>query len=113
MSRTLNRRDLGRLMSACMLAPTVAAQDGSLLHARFQDHAVVQRDQPLRVWGHADPGAQVRVSLAGQRTTAQADVDGRWEARLPALQAGGPHVLDVAAGDRSQRVSDVLIGDVW
>ena len=72
MSRSLNRSALGLLLSACLLAPTVAAQDGSLLHAMFQDHAVVQRDQPLRVWGHADPGAQVRVSLAGKRASSSA-----------------------------------------
>ena len=105
---------LGLLLSACLLAPAAAAADGEpLLHAMFQDHAVLQRDEPLRVWGQADPGAQVRVSLAGKRASARADADGRWEARLPALKAGGPHVLDVAAGARSQRVSDVLVGDVW
>ena len=105
---------LGLLLSACLLAPVAAAADGEpLLHAMFQDHAVLQRDEPLRVWGQADPGAQVRVSLAGKRASARADADGRWEARLPALKAGGPHVLDVTAGARSQRVSDVLVGDVW
>ncbi|MGY1408915.1 sialate O-acetylesterase [Luteimonas sp. A611] len=105
---------LGLLLSACLLAPVAAAEGGTpLLHAMFQDHAVVQRDRPLQVWGQADPGAQVRVSLGGKRTSARADADGRWEAQLPALKAGGPHVLEVAAGDRSQRVSDVLVGDVW
>ena len=105
---------LGLLLSASLLAPMAAsAQTQPLLHAMFQDHAVVQRDQPLRVWGQAEPGAQVRVSLAGKRASARAEADGRWEAQLPAMKAGGPHVLDVAAGDRSQRVSDVLVGDVW
>ncbi len=105
---------LGLLLSTCLLAPAAAAADGEpLLHAMFQDHAVVQRDQPLRLWGQADPGTQVRVSLAGKRAIARADADGHWEARLPALKAGGPHVMEVVAGARSQRVSDVLVGDVW
>jgi len=105
---------LALLLSAALLAPMpAAAETPPLLHAMFQDHAVVQRDRPLRVWGHAEPGDQVRISLGGKRASARADADGRWEAQLPALKAGGPHVLEVAAGARSQRVSDVLVGDVW
>ncbi len=99
---------LAVLLSA---APLVAAQP--LLHAMFQDHAVVQRDQPIRIWGQAQPGEQVRVSLAGRRASTRADGEGRWELRFPALRAGGPHVLEAIAGGRGQRVSDVLVGDVW
>jgi sialate O-acetylesterase len=111
---TMRGAAAGLLLAACMLAPCAAADDGQpLLHAMFQDHAVVQRDQPLRVWGQAEPGAQVRVALAGKRASARADADGRWEAQLPALTAGGPHVLEASSGERSQRVSDVLVGDVW
>lgn len=88
-------------------------EQAPLLHPLFQDHAVLQRDQPVRVWGRAEPGQAVRVELAGRRASVRAGADGHWEARLPALPAGGPHVLQVRAGARAQRVEDVLVGDVW
>ena len=89
------------------------ASPAPLLHAMFQDHAVLQRDQPLRVWGQAGPGEQVQVELAGKRAKARAGADGRWEATLPALEAGGPYTLVARAGGVEQAVSDVLVGDVW
>lgn len=85
----------------------------ALLHAMFQDHAVLQRDKPIRVWGHAEPAAQVRVALAGKQVHANADEQGYWEAQLPAFKAGGPYTLTATAGGVTQTVGDVLIGDVW
>ncbi|KAF1685373.1 9-O-acetylesterase [Pseudoxanthomonas broegbernensis] len=104
------------MAAAPWLPPAVAAQAAGtapLLHALFQDHAVLQRDQPLRVWGLAPPGQTVQVELAGKRASARADGDGRWEATLPALKAGGPYTLSAAAGQARQTVADVLVGDVW
>lgn len=83
----------------------------------FGEHMVLQRDQPLRIWGHGPSGQKLRVSLAGQRAEAQVGSDGRWSAELSALTAGGPHVLVVEPLDgpatQALRMADVLIGDVW
>lgn len=104
---------------ACLLACPSAAQaaEGSeapLLHAMFQDHAVLQRDQPIRVWGRAQPGEEVKLVFAGKRARTSADSDGHWQAQLPALKAGGPHELTVSTGGgATQTVRDVLVGDVW
>jgi sialate O-acetylesterase len=113
-------RGLATVAVACcalLVAATGAAAAGDgddrLLHALFEDHAVLQRDQPIRVWGRAPPDAEVRVSLAQRRVRARADAGGRWEATIPALRAGGPHVLTVSAGGATQVVRDVLVGDVW
>ncbi|WP_374012585.1 sialate O-acetylesterase [Pseudoxanthomonas koreensis] len=94
--------------------PALAQQaPAPLLHTMFQDHAVLQRDQPLRVWGLAPPGETVRIELAGRSASARAGADGRWQAALPALEAGGPHTLVASAGKAQQTVSDLLVGDVW
>ena len=95
------------------IAQDAAAAGPPLLHAMFQDHVVLQRDQPLRLWGRAQAGEEVRVELAGRRARTRADDSGRWDAQLSPLRAGGPHVLTVSAGERVQRVEDVLVGDVW
>lgn len=99
---------------ACCGVPSMAQEPvTTLLHPLFQDHAVLQRDQPIPVWGNAAPGTTVSVRLAGRAVTARADASGRWQARLTPLAAGGPYVLSVRAGKGSQVVQDVQMGDVW
>ena len=43
-----------------------SAQAELKLPHMFTDHAVLQRDMPVPVWGTADPGAGVTVAIAGQ-----------------------------------------------
>ncbi|MDE2134699.1 MAG: beta galactosidase jelly roll domain-containing protein [Alphaproteobacteria bacterium] len=96
----------------CAAAPATAAEP--LLNAMFQDHVVLQRDKPIRIWGHATPGATVTLSIAQASVRAQADGTGRWQAALPAMEAGGPYTLTVNTDSgSSQTVNDVLVGDVW
>jgi sialate O-acetylesterase len=73
---------------------------------------VLQREQPIPVWGWADPGEEVSVRLGGKEVSAAAGDDGRWMVRLPALKAGGPEELTVK-GKNTVRLGDVLIGEVW
>ncbi|MDI9238435.1 sialate O-acetylesterase [Lysobacter sp. LF1] len=94
-------------------APAADAQGATLLHTMFQDHAVLQRGQPIRLYGRATPGEAVKLTFAGKRAMARADADGRWTATLPALKAGGPYTLTASATGTTQTVSDVLVGDVW
>ncbi|HEU4625876.1 MAG TPA: alpha-glucuronidase family glycosyl hydrolase [Steroidobacteraceae bacterium] len=84
------------------------------LSAIFQDHAVLQREQPIRIWGWANPDDEVDVSLATAKASARAGSDGRWSVTLPALQAGGPYALEVSSSSGAhQTLGDILIGDVW
>lgn len=105
------------IASWCVAAsPPARAQAAGiepLLHPLFQDHAVLQRDVPLRVWGQARAGEAVSVSFARQTVTTRADAEGRWSARLRPLAAGGPYELVARAGQVTQRVRDVQLGDVW
>jgi sialate O-acetylesterase len=82
----------------------------------FTDHMVLQRDQPVTIWGTADPGESITVTLAAQSKTTVADPDGRWSLKFDPLKAGGePLTLTAksAARDQQATVSDVLVGDVW
>ncbi|WP_313114144.1 sialate O-acetylesterase, partial [Stenotrophomonas indicatrix] len=100
-------------MGGC--ATRAAAQEPTmaLLHPLFQDHAVLQRDRPIPVWGQATPGAPVSVAFAGRAVSTHAAGDGRWHATLPPAAAGGPYEMSVRSGHASQIVRDVQIGDVW
>jgi len=74
---------------------------------------VLQRDAPIPVWGWAEPGQAVQVSLGDQTRQAEADEAGRWRVDLDALTAGGPYEFSVQADDDAIALTDVLIGDVW
>ena len=87
--------------------------EAPLMSALFVDHAVLQRDRPISVYGQAAAGEEVAVSLAGATASAKADARGTWSLTLPAMAAGGPHTLTAHAGAKTQTANDVLIGDVW
>lgn len=79
----------------------------------FSDHAVLQRNQPITVWGTAGANQDVHVTLAGNESTVISAADGTWSVQLPPLPAGGPHELVASAASGEARLRDVLIGEVW
>ncbi len=83
------------------------------LASPFQDHAVLQRDQTLPVWGWSAPHTRIRVTLAGNEAHGLSNAQGDWLVRLPALPAGGPHSLTVEAGGETLTITDLLVGEVW
>jgi len=90
------------------------AQPLTLMSGLLQNHAVLQRDRPIEVWGDAAGGETVTVTLATASASTRADAAGRWSLMLPALSAGGPFTLQAHGSSGSeQSAEDVLIGDVF
>lgn len=79
----------------------------------FTDHAVLQRDKSVPVWGRAEPGESVTVVFHGQTVATTADRDGRWMAWL------GPATADIEGADLTVSgkttvvLHDVVVGEVW
>jgi len=78
----------------------------------FADGMVLQRDMPVPVWGLADPGEDVSVTIAGQTKSTVTAGNGTWRVELDPLVAGGPHEMTIA-GTNTIVLSDVLVGEVW
>lgn len=82
----------------------------------FSDHAVLQRDQSIPVWGWTNvPRTRLKASLGPSVAEGISGDDGRFLLRLPALPAGGPHTLRVEtliSGEVAE-AKDLLIGEVW
>lgn len=78
----------------------------------FGSHMVLQQGQANPVWGWADPGEQVTVTIGSQSHSATASDDGRWQVKLDSLPAGGPHKLTIK-GKNELQLNDVLVGEVW
>ncbi|MEM1099075.1 MAG: sialate O-acetylesterase [Planctomycetota bacterium] len=80
----------------------------------FSDDMVVQRDQPISVWGYADtPGARLTVALGAKRGETEVAADGSWRVELSPQKSGGPYELVIESGNERRVLSGVLIGDVW
>jgi sialate O-acetylesterase len=100
---------------ACLLLTTMAtaARADVSLNNMFGDHMVLQQGIKNKVWGKADPGEAVTVTLGGQTHSATANADGSWHVFLdPVQEYGGPHVLTIK-GKNTVTFNDVLIGEVW
>ena len=82
------------------------------LPALISDGMVLQQGENVRIWGWADPGERVEVTIAGQREVVQAGADGRWLAIVKPLKPQGPFEL-IVTGKNVLRVRDVLVGEVW
>jgi sialate O-acetylesterase len=79
----------------------------------FQDHMVLQRDMPVRVWGTADPGESVTVAFAGQTRSADPDAAGKWQVTLDPLKANATPAEMTIRGKNKIVIKDVLVGEVW
>ncbi|GAB4044773.1 sialate O-acetylesterase [Spirosoma litoris] len=79
----------------------------------FGSHMVLQRRKPVPVWGWADPGEKVTVTLNAQVKTIKADKDGKWRVALDPMEAGGPYQLSVKGKKNTVTFDDVLTGEVW
>jgi sialate O-acetylesterase len=101
------------VFAVLVAASAQAHAEAPLMNALFVDHAVLQRDRPINVYGHAGVGEEVTVALAGASASAKADANGAWSLTLPAMSAGGPFTLTARAGSATQVANDVLVGDVW
>ena len=98
------------ILALCILSPAAFAD--VKLPAIFSDHLVLQREVSVPVWGTADPGEEVSVTIAGQTQASKGDADGKWSVKLSKLAAGEAQTLTVK-GKNTVVVNDVLVGEVW
>jgi sialate O-acetylesterase len=103
---------LGLTLAAALLTPIAQPATNIAVPQIFAERAVLQRDAEAPVWGTADPGGIVTVSIAGRSATAEVDARRNWRAVLRALPAGGPYTLRIA-GANAIEVPNVLVGDVY
>ncbi len=105
------RSCLFAMLAATCLLGHAAHAEVKLPHM-LSDHAVLQRDMPVHIWGSADPGEPITVSFHGQKQSATTDGLGHWSLYLRPEAAGGPYPLTVQ-GSNTITLNDILIGDVW
>ncbi len=106
---------------AGVAATGMVACAGLSAPAIFSDNMMLQRGAEVPVFGQADPGAVVKVALmSGESAEAvaaaesKADGQGHWMARLDTSKLPNEtYQLRIENGDKTLRVKNVLIGQVW
>ncbi len=106
---------MGRYFQCCLFLINLLLaneiQANVVPNSLFSNHMVLQRDVAVPVWGTADEGERITVSINGQVQTTTAR-NGNWMVQLKKMDAGGPYVLTIQ-GNNMVEITDVLIGEVW
>lgn len=84
----------------------------AVLPGIFSSNMVLQRDLPIRVWGKADPGESVTVTLADEVRPAITNASGDWAVLFSAREVGEPISMSVQ-GNNTLSYENILMGEVW
>ncbi len=99
------------LLCSCLVFTFISFANISLPKI-FGSNMVLQRNQPIPVWGWAAPGEKVTVQLNKQLLSTKAGKNGDWKISLAPEMAGGPYTLTVK-GKNDISFNNVLVGEVW
>jgi sialate O-acetylesterase len=112
----MRQQSLVRIAICCLLVTgwTAVAAGAVKLPAVIGEKMVLQRGRPVPVWGWADKGEEVTVTVAGQTLRAKAGDDGRWMVVLAKLDVGPPLEMTVKGSSGSAvTLKNILVGEVW
>ena len=111
------------LVVSCLATLALPALAKVELATPFADGMVLQRGREVPVWGKAEPGRKVTVSFADAKVATIAGSCGRWQVKLPAMEASKEsRVLTVTESEigwlwdsdlETVELKDVLVGEVW
>ncbi len=80
----------------------------------FSNNMVLQRDQPIPIWGWTNPGAMVELFFLGKKhTTIATEKEGKWLFNLAPISQSEPLELKIKQGVHEIRIQNILIGDVY
>lgn len=106
---------VGRRLAVFVLVGGVVSGAEIRLPHMLSEHAVLQRDRPIHIWGWRDPGGTLEVVFHEQRLHLVTNDLGEFSGWLAPEKAGGPYSLTVSGEKEGTPVTvgDVLVGDVW
>ena len=101
------------ILGLCCLWPGLTAQAEVTLSKILGNGMVLQRDQPVPVWGTAAQGEKVTVQFGGQSKTALPDAAGKWQVMLDAMPASAQPQTMTISGANTIKLNNILVGEVW
>lgn len=109
MKNVISKRFVAILILSFFIGPILANVKTARI---FSSNMVLQQGQENPIWGWADKGEKITLSFAGKTISAKADKSGKWSAKLPSLDYGGPYEMTIK-GKNTVQFDNILIGEVW
>jgi len=84
------------------------------LPAVISDNMVLQQGKKVPIWGWAEPGEQIMVSVNwhSMRWGVTANKDGKWIFKMNSPSAGGSYGMTIS-GKNTVTIKNILVGEVW
>jgi len=81
----------------------------------FSDNMVLQRGEPVKIWGKASPNASVEVKFGKVSQKVKASEAGKWSLFLPSMKANKENqTLQIFENSElGKEIQNVLVGEVW
>lgn len=102
-----------KLISFIALLPlfaTAQLQVGKI----FSDNMILQREQPVHIWGKGIPGKNVGVGFADEVVIITIKRDSTWNVEFKPQKANSnPQVLSAESAGEKIILKNILIGDIW
>jgi sialate O-acetylesterase len=105
--RILHLAALGLLLLSIQASADVA------IPGFFTPGMVFQQNAKIPVWGVADPGELVQVSLGDKQIRTKADAKGAWRVEFPPMPATDKPMTLAIGGRNGIQLDGVLVGEVW
>ena len=81
---------------------------------QFSDNMVLQRNQPIMLWGKGKPDEKIDAQLGSLTASAIVQQNSSWQINFPPQPAtASPLQLMLAMGQEKIQINNILIGDVW
>lgn len=107
-------RQLTILFSVALLQiGSVSLRAEVTLPSIISDGMVLQQQMATPIWGWADPGERVTVSINQQSKSVAADAGGKWMVKLDPMEANAEGTKLKIEGSNTVEVKQVLVGEVW
>jgi sialate O-acetylesterase len=100
------------LCTCVLLLSSLIAFTQVRLPKLIRDSMILQRDEPIKIWGWAAKNEKIKVEFNHKTYKASTDINGTWNILLPPTKAGGPYTITIAASN-SITLKEILFGDVW
>ena len=79
----------------------------------ISDGMVLQCNAKVKIWGWADVGEKISVTIGKETYRTEADAKGNWTVVVKAHRADAKPLSIVITGNNTIEIKNVLFGDVW
>lgn len=80
----------------------------------FSNNMVLQQNEPIRIWGKANPGETILVEFANEKQSFKVNQDSSWMVTFKSQKFNtNGQSLKVQSTAQKIEIQNILIGDVW